>query len=503
MSSTMRNVESTLPSPVASPLEAPEREQIPRASGIARGKLAPIRFKRASTQAQGWNNLLLLTDALLDPALWVLTLWAVAFYVEGQLTPPYLILSLIVFSLTLPGTVRLQLARLQLIRSILADWGIVTVLLVGFGYVTGYLDLFAREAVLPWLIATPLMQFTAHLGVRKLAPSLLKMQNEPQRAVIVGINEMGVTLAQQLEQSPYISTRLIGFFDDRLDERTERAGEFSHLGKLEDLPAYVRTHRIEAIYISLPMVTQPRILSLLDALGDTTVSVHFVPDIFVTELMQGRMDSIGEVPVVTVCESPFTGLNGLVKRASDVVLSTLILIMISPVMLAIAVGIKLGSPGPVIFKQRRYGLNGEEILVNKFRSMHVCEDGGEIRQAQRNDSRITPFGAFLRKTSLDELPQFFNVLRGEMSIVGPRPHAVAHNELYRKVIKGYMVRHKVKPGITGWAQVNGWRGETDTLEKMKMRIDYDLAYLRHWSLRLDLHIILKTVVVVFKDRHAY
>jgi putative colanic acid biosynthesis UDP-glucose lipid carrier transferase len=193
-----------------------------------------------------------------------------------------------------------------------------------------------------------------------------------------------------------------------------------------------------------------------------------------------------------------------VKRLSDIVLSVVILILISPLLLAIAVGVKMTSRGPIIFKQRRYGLNGEEIVVSKFRTMKTCEDNGDfIQQAQKNDSRVTPFGAFLRRTSLDELPQFFNVIQGRMSIVGPRPHAVAHNELYRKIIKGYMVRHKVKPGVTGWAQVNGCRGETDTVEKMKKRIDYDLAYLRNWSLLLDLYIIFKTIFVVFDDRNAY
>ena len=192
-----------------------------------------------------------------------------------------------------------------------------------------------------------------------------------------------------------------------------------------------------------------------------------------------------------------------VKWLSDKILATLVLILISPILLLIALAIKIDSPGPVIFKQRRYGLNGEEILVYKFRSMTVCEDGGTIQQARKNDSRITRLGAFLRKTSLDELPQFINVLQGRMSIVGPRPHAVSHNETYRKLIKGYMVRHKVKPGITGWAQVNGYRGETETVDKMQKRIEYDLEYLRTWSLGLDLWIIVKTVAVVFSDRNAY
>src|SRR5262245_48317643 len=252
------------------------------------------------------------------------------------------------------------------------------------------------------------------------------------------------------------------------------------------------------------MASQPRILALLDALRDTTASIYFVPDIFITELIQGRMDAVLGLPIVAVCETPFTGFDGLVKRTSDVVLALLILALVSPLLLAVAIGVKMSSPGPVIFRQRRYGLDGKEIIVYKFRTMTVAEDGETVRQASKGDVRVTAFGAFLRKNSLDELPQFVNVLEGRMSIVGPRPHAVAHNEMYRKLIKGYMLRHKVKPGITGWAQVNGLRGETDTVEKMRERIDFDLDYLRNWSLRLDLYIIAKTVWVIFKERkNAY
>jgi putative colanic acid biosynthesis UDP-glucose lipid carrier transferase len=251
------------------------------------------------------------------------------------------------------------------------------------------------------------------------------------------------------------------------------------------------------------MASQPRILKLLDELKDTTASIYFVPDIFMFDLIQARMDSIGGIPVVAVCETPLYGFNALIKRVSDIVIAATILLLISPVMLAIAIGVKRSSPGPVLFKQRRYGLDGREILVYKFRSMTVTEDGPVVRQATRQDSRVTRFGGFLRRTSLDELPQFINVLQGRMSVVGPRPHAVAHNEMYRKLISGYMIRHKVKPGITGLAQVNGLRGETDTIEKMKARVEYDLSYLRNWSVWLDLMIILKTVFVVLRDQNAY
>ena len=232
-------------------------------------------------------------------------------------------------------------------------------------------------------------------------------------------------------------------------------------------------------------------------------SIYFVPDMFITDLIQGRSDKVGGVTVISVCDTPFRGWAGVRKRGSDIVLATLILLLIAPIMLLVALAVRLDSSGPVIFRQRRYGLDGQQIWVYKFRSMRVTEDGELIRQAQRGDDRVTRVGAFLRRTSLDELPQFVNVLQGRMSIVGPRPHAVAHNELYRKLIKGYMVRHKVKPGITGWAQVNGQRGETDTLAKMQARIALDLDYLRHWSLGLDLRIIARTVALVFKDVRAY
>jgi putative colanic acid biosynthesis UDP-glucose lipid carrier transferase len=228
-----------------------------------------------------------------------------------------------------------------------------------------------------------------------------------------------------------------------------------------------------------------------------------VPDLFVFDLFHANWSSVAGMPVVSVYEDPFFGIEGGIKRLEDVLLGSLILLMVSPLMLLIALGVKLTSPGPVLFKQRRYGLNGQVVEVWKFRSMTVCDDGDRVVQAKKNDARVTPFGAFLRRTSLDELPQFINVLQGQMSIVGPRPHAVAHNEEYRNMIQGYMLRHKVKPGITGWAQVNGWRGETDTLDKMQSRVDCDLAYVRNWSLWLDIKIIIKTVFKGFVGNNVY
>jgi putative colanic acid biosynthesis UDP-glucose lipid carrier transferase len=416
----------------------------------------------------------------------------------------YLVLMIVAFSLTFPGNAPRGASIASLARDILASWLVVVLLLLLLGWATQTLTQFDHRVLFAWVCATPAAMLAAHRGLAYLLPRMLAAEGIERTAVIAGENALGSRLAGRLQAARGdLGIQVAGYFDDRGPERKNGAtGKV--LGTLSQLPDYVKAYRVDLIYIALPMASQPRILRLLDELRDTTASIYFVPDIFLSDLIQARVDTVGGLPVVAVCETPFHGVNGLAKRISDIVLASAILVAILPVMLAIAVGIKLTSPGPVLFKQRRYGLDGREINVYKFRSMTVAENGSVVVQAKRNDARVTPFGAFLRKSSLDELPQFFNVLQGRMSVVGPRPHAVAHNELYRRQIKGYMIRHKVKPGITGWAQVNGLRGETDTVEKMAARIEYDLAYLRNWSLMLDLKIVAKTVLVVLKrDGNAY
>lgn len=451
----------------------------------------------------GGGTLLQLIEATLDPAALVTSLWAVAYAMHGRLEPADLILALVAFSITFPGDLYLRDTYPRLVRRIALSWISIAGLLLFFGYATRYIGYFDDEVLLTWLWAAPLAQFGAHLSLRTCAPWIANLPGDIRRVAIVGCNEQGLALANQIEGDRFSGMQVVGFFDDRGLPRLDSAAPINALGNLENLPQQVKALRIDVLYLALPMTSQPRIQRLLNALRDTTTSVYFVPDIFVTDLIQSKVLLVGQIPVVAVCETPFDGINALVKRTSDLVLATLILTLLSPLMLGIAIGVKLGSRGPVIFKQRRYGLAGEEILVYKFRSMTVCEDGQQVTQATRNDSRLTRFGSFLRKTSLDELPQFINVLQGRMSIVGPRPHAVAHNEMYRKLIDGYMVRHKVKPGITGWAQVNGLRGETETLDKMKARVAYDLDYLRNWSISMDLRIICKTIGVVIKDQNAY
>ena len=322
---------------------------------------------------------------------------------------------------------------------------------------------------------------------------------------IVGANELGFQLARNIEGSPQMGLKLVGFFDDRPPERRAAIpGDVGTcIGNLDDLLAQARDGRVHMIYITLPLRAEQRIKSVLARLADTTASVYVVPDFFVFELLHSRWTNIGGLPAVSIFETPLYGVGGAIKRVIDVVLASLFLIFAAVPMLAIAAAIKLTSRGPVFFKQKRYGLDGRPIDVWKFRSMKVCENGPAVAQATKSDPRITPLGAFLRRSSLDELPQLFNVLEGNMSLVGPRPHANVHNEQYRKQIQGYMLRHKVKPGITGLAQVSGWRGETDTLDKMQKRVECDHQYIRDWSPWLDMKILVRTIAAVLARQNAY
>jgi putative colanic acid biosynthesis UDP-glucose lipid carrier transferase len=387
-------------------------------------------------------------------------------------------------------------------RDIFMGWFVTALILVFLGNVSGLAYHYEGSVVLSWFLATPFALLFSHLAARKVSVDPAQA-SEVRSVLIVGANDVGAKFARTIDRFPNLFLSVRGFFDDRTEERRPGDLRYPVLGKMSEVAGYARENNIKMIFISQPISAQPRIRKLLDDLQDTTASVYFLPDIYVFDLMQARFDNVGGMPVVAICETPFMGFNSWLKRASDILLASIILLMLLPVMTVIGLAVWASSPGPIIFRQRRYGLYGEQIIVYKFRSMKVTEDGPQVVQAKVNDSRLTRIGAFLRRTSLDELPQFINVLQGSMSIVGPRPHAVAHNEQYRKLIKGYMLRHKAKPGITGWAQVNGLRGETETLDKMEARIRFDLDYLRNWSLWLDLWIILRTVKVVLARQNAH
>lgn len=387
--------------------------------------------------------------------------------------------------------------------SVATRWSLLILVLLLLGYATKTSAVFSRKALFAWFIVTPPLIVLSQIAIEILIARMLLSAGNARKLVIAGAGDLGQRLASKINSSPFVGAELEGFFDDRGEERLPNASSFSLLGKLKDLPDYVRAHKTDLIFITLPIRNIQRVTELLDQLHDTTASIYVVPDVFVFDLIQCRIADIDGLPAVALCETPFQGTHGIIKSASDYVIAMLVLMLASPLMIAIAIAIKLTSTGSVIFKQRRYGLDGHEIIVYKFRTMRVSEDSDDVRQATQNDERVTRVGAFLRKYSLDELPQFINVLQGRMSVVGPRPHAVAHNEQYRPLIKGYMVRHKVNPGITGLAQVSGYRGETRTVDAMRDRVKYDLEYLRNWSLSLDLRIILRTVRIMLKDDMAY
>ena len=445
---------------------------------------------------------------LLDPFMIWGSLVLLTLLYDETFTGYYLVLMIIAFFISTYIFEQTNLYRkwhngklLAYVRDTFIGWGTVVGILIFLGYATKLSYRYSDEVILTWMVVTPFALIASHFVVHKIITDLRK-KGMVRSGVIVGANHVGVQLHERIDEYPYLLIDLRGYFDDR-DASRIRGAKLPVLGSVSEVGNYVRKNNIQMIFVSLPMATQPRICKLLDDLHDTTASIYFLPDVYIFDMMQARFDNVGGVPVVAICESPLSGVDTVVKNFSDIVLASLILILISPILLAIVLAIKLTSPGPTIFRQRRYGLNGESFIVYKFRSMTVCEDGSNIVQAQKNDQRTTKVGAFLRRTSLDELPQFINVLQGRMSIVGPRPHAVAHNEMYRKLIKGYMLRHKVKPGITGWAQVNGCRGETRELDKMKARIEFDLDYLQNWSIWLDLWIIMRTVWVVLRKDNAY
>ncbi|HTW36937.1 MAG TPA: undecaprenyl-phosphate glucose phosphotransferase [Steroidobacteraceae bacterium] len=394
--------------------------------------------------------------------------------------------------------------QLPLAARVVMRWMVIVAILLGIGYFTRVSGSFPRRIFLSWAIATPAALILVNSAVQEFARRLLYDPSVARRVAFVGCNEVSLALAQRIEANCDLGLRVHGFFDDRSATRLgAKSGAARILGTLAELASYVKRRGVDVIFIALPVRHIQRVVNLLDELRDTTASVYYVPDIFVFDLIQARTGEILGVPVVALCETPFCGYRGVVKRITDVALAAAILVFAVPIMLAIAIAVKLSSAGPILFKQRRYGLDGEEIIVYKFRTMTVAEDGAEVLQARKSDRRVTPVGRFLRRHSLDELPQLFNVLQGHMSLVGPRPHAIAHNEEYRKLIKGYMIRHKVPPGITGLAQVNGYRGETAQVEEMRARVEYDLEYLRHWSPLLDLKILAVTAMRLLRDEKAY
>jgi Undecaprenyl-phosphate glucose phosphotransferase len=363
-----------------------------------------------------------------------------------------------------------------------------------FAFVTKTGPDFSRGWFLIWLSLGWCILLAGRVVLRLFQRHMRRRGFNLRRVLTVGGPEMTDRLIRQLADNPWAGLVVAASFPAGEADDPDCAG----------LVARVRAGDIDQVWIAVPLKEESSIHRVQHALRHTTVDIRYVPDISSFALLNHSVSDIAGLPVINLSSSGMDSLDLLIKAVEDRFLALLIVILTSPLMLLIAIGVKLSSPGAALFRQQRSGLGGETITVLKFRSMVThSESSGQVTQARPGDSRVTPFGAFLRRTSLDELPQFFNVLAGDMSIVGPRPHALEHNEQYKALVDRYMARHKIKPGITGWAQVNGYRGETDTLEKMQRRVEHDLFYIENWSLGLDIKIILKTIVKGIRDPNAY
>ena len=418
----------------------------------------------------------------------------------------WLLISIVTFSVyaELNGLYRNKRGMLLAseVKSILVNWLVVLLVLAFVNQFTRLIDPVYESIFIFWAWVVPVEILSWHLLAHNIMRLVRRSGRNSRRVVVAGANSLGLELKGLIEQEEWMGLRFEGFYDDRLKKRSD-SENIEVKGDLQQLVDDARNGDIDMVYITFGLKAENRIKQIISELADTTVSIYYVPDFFGFDLLRAQWSSIGHIAVVSIHDSPFYGIDGALKRAFDIVFSLVALLLIAIPLVIITLCVKLTSKGPALFKQRRFGLDGEEITVWKFRSMKVMEDGGEVVQATKNDVRVTKLGGFLRKTSLDELPQFFNVLQGRMSVVGPRPHAVAHNELYRKKIQGYMLRHKVKPGITGLAQIKGYRGETDTLDKMEGRVKYDLEYIRNWSLVMDVKIIMLTIFKGFFGKDVY
>ncbi|MDP6566040.1 MAG: undecaprenyl-phosphate glucose phosphotransferase [Alphaproteobacteria bacterium] len=389
-------------------------------------------------------------------------------------------------------------------------WFIVGLSLIALIFFTKTAEEFSRVWAATWLSVAYFGFIILRIFV-KLRLRLWRREGKLIRNVaIIGAGDYARRLLTHLGQrSGEMQLNIIGLFDDRKSRiPVDEIDGYPILGTTDDLIDYCREQQVDLVIVALPWSAETRLVNIMNKVRQVPVDLQLAPERVGFHLFDRQFTSLAGLPMLTVFERPLSGWNFILKGVEDRVLAALILLLVSPLLLLIAIAIKLDSKGPVLFRQQRFGFNNNVITVWKFRTMYRQSDwpkgdGGEVRQATRDDPRITRIGGFLRSTSLDELPQFFNVLQGAMSIVGPRPHAVSHNVQFAEAVGQYYARHRVKPGITGWAQVNGYRGETDTQEKLEKRVQYDLYYIDNWSLLFDLRIIFLTVFVGFVHEHAY
>ena len=391
---------------------------------------------------------------------------------------------------------------------LLGGWAVTIGLLLILAFVAGVTDGYSRSWGTGWAVLAPSVLILGRCALAGLVRSPRTRRRFAQRTVIVGTGEIGRQLARNLLVQPDPRIDLIGFIDDRRRADDPKSDlPMKLLGSTDELIRLARRGLVDQVFVALPWSATERVQRIVKKLEVVPLHVCMAPDLVSYRFPNRAVSSVAGLMTLDIAKRPLSGWSYVVKSIEDRVIALLAIVALLPLMAVVAAAIKLDSPGPVLFRQKRYGFNNRLIEVTKFRSMYAdMADADCALQTTRDDPRVTRVGAILRRTSLDELPQVFDVLRGEMSIVGPRPHAVAtkaEGMLFEEVLAGYAARHRVKPGITGWAQINGWRGETDTIEKLRRRVEHDLYYIENWSLVLDLYIILKTVTVAWRQDTAY
>ncbi len=433
------------------------------------------------------------------------SLLALAWWRNGAITAPYTQLAgLTAISMLaiykLMGVFRQSRGRMHGVVQLTKAWAVVLMTVLTLGFMTKSTDDFSRLAIGGWALLAYSLQVISYLASLTLLQRFHLHWGEPIRTAIVGSHWLAKHLVASFEDNPWLPDRVLGVIDNSASGRREWDDSVAPwLGCTRDIQALVAQHNIRRIYIALPLSRSDMIEDIYAQLAHRNIDIIWAPDIFDLKLLNHSVNEMSGVPLISLSETPMAR-EGLVfaKSVLDFNIAVAALVLLSPLMLAVALAVKLTSPGPVFFRQQRHGCDGRVIEVIKFRSMYLHEEeAGRITQARKRDARVTPVGQFIRRTSIDELPQLFNVLGGSMSLVGPRPHALQHNEYYASLIQSYMVRHRIKPGITGLAQVNGCRGETDCVEKMLRRVEYDIDYINRWSVWLDIGILLKTPFTLF------
>ena len=368
---------------------------------------------------------------------------------------------------------------------------------------------FSRLWVIMTFLSTYAIMITTRVAVWSYSRSVSRKDGQQRCVVVIGSGQLGKRACDAIIEERWAGLKAVALFDDDPATHHSSYREVEVKGNIQQALAFIEErrqadkHAIKEVWIALPLSASEKIQKLQAELKNTATNIFLVPDLFGADFSRYSVVESAGLMMINLSATPMIGNSERIKRVEDIVIATVMGLVLSPILLITALAIKLGSRGPVFFKQRRYGLDGKEFSVWKFRSMSVSQDGDNVPQATQCDARVTRIGAFIRKFSIDELPQLINVISGSMSLVGPRPHAVAHNEYYREKVHGYMARHKIRPGITGWAQVNGCRGETEVIEKMQRRLRYDLEYIQNWSIALDLRILIKTLATVLFDRNAY